>query len=243
MIHIKKTEKNYPSNAHVLSIFALVPFVGYVRLSFSWSNRHVSTCTDLRNWEQALPLCHKALCYTDLPLFPGIRAWQMLNCFSFIWSMLSSKSFEIPDFKNTPIYIVWLDSRQKSRQGRACPRSHTLFTMAGIKAKPRLLCLHLSGHFLELSRTSRTNCSSLKVPMCYLLFLSINSSSWSGFVTQLPRVHNPIYFWYELTETEAEFQWLELSLFLHGTSVIKQKALKGRGFGMNACNLPAVNTI
>lgn len=156
MIHIKKTEKNYPSNAHVLSIFALVPFVGYVRLSFSWSNRHVSTCTDLRNWEQALPLCHKALCYTDLPLFTGIRAWQMLNCFSFRWSMLSSKSFEIPDFKNTPIYIVWLDSRQKSRQGRVCPRSHTLFTTAGIKAKPRLLCLHLSGHFLELSRTSRS---------------------------------------------------------------------------------------
>lgn len=163
----------------------------------------------------------------------------MLNCFSFIWSMLSSKYLIL----KTPPSTLY-DLIQDRNQGKAvCPRSHTLFTMAGIKAKPRFLCLHLSGHFLELSRTSRTNCSSLKVPMCYLLFLSINSSSWSGFVTQLPRVHNPIYFWYEPTETEAEFQWLELSLFLYGTFVMKQKALKGRGFGMNACNLPAVNTI
>lgn len=79
--------------------------------------------------------------------------------------------------------------------------------------------------------------------MCYLLFLSINSSSWSGFVTQLPRVHNPIYFWYELTETEAEFQWLVPSFFLYGTSVMKQKAVKGKGFGMQPGNFPTVNTI
>lgn len=50
--------------------------------------------------------------------------------------------------------------------------------------------------------------------MCYLLFLTINRSSWSGFVTQLPRVYNPIYFWYELTETEAEFQWLVPSFII-----------------------------
>lgn len=134
MIHIKWQKKKI---LEILIYFKfLVPFAGYVRLSFSWSNRHVSTCMDLKNWEQVLPLCYKALCYTDLSLFTGIRAWQMLNCSSFIYSMLFLyefnnvnyfnfiiislnvlKSFEIPNLKTLlSILWTWFKTEMKARE-------------------------------------------------------------------------------------------------------------------------------
>lgn len=133
MIHIKWQKKKI---LEILIYFKfLVPFAGYVRLSFSWSNRHVSTCMDLKNWEQVLPLCYKALCYTDLSLFTGIRAWQMLNCSSFIYSMLFLyefnnvnyfnfiiislnvlKSFEIPNLKT--LLSILCDLIQDRNEGK-----------------------------------------------------------------------------------------------------------------------------
>lgn len=75
---------------------------------------------------------------------------------------------------------------------------------------------------------------------------AVNSSSWSGFVTQLPRDHNPIYFCCDLTETKRLNFNDECLAFLYVSFVMctmKQKVLKCKGFGRNVCNFHAVNTV
>lgn len=163
----------------------------------------------------------------------------------FPWVSQSRLKYQV--LKTSPTSLC--DLIQDRNQGDCVPTvTHPVHnSMAGIKAKPRLLTLKLQhlfhGQLLGPSSKSRSNRSSLK---CYLFFLSSNSSSWSGFVTQLPRHHNPIYFWYELTETKrVNFNdWCLAFLYANSvTCTMTEKLLKGKGFGRHICNVHAINTV